>query len=187
MSWSSKARNQRRLIRVGGVDADVQRRQSFGDHPLQIGLGEPSERREVAVQKAQPVIVVLQVQALAEALGQLVDEAELAVVVAGAHSVENGARHLGTKWLTCTFGDFQRQFEPIAEYFQREVGVVNSETPFNDVAWRFAVDCGYSIADGQPSALGGGPGRDSDNDRERHGLPGYRSPSMSRSRRAASV
>ena len=102
MPWSSSARSQRRLIAprrfrsmlaadvgVGGVDAHVQRRQPLGDHPLEVGLGEAGERGEVPVQERQAVVVVLQVQAAAHALGQLVDEAELAVVVAGAHPVEH--------------------------------------------------------------------------------------------------
>ena len=81
------------------MDADVQRRQALGDHPLEVGLGEAGERGEVPVQEAQPVVVVLQVQAAAQALGQLVDEAELAVVVARAHPVEQRARHLGAERL----------------------------------------------------------------------------------------
>ena len=112
MPWSSRARSQRRLIPprgffsirdahlgVGGVDADVQRRQALGDHPLEVGLGEAGQRREVPVQEAQPVVVVLQVQAAAQALRQLVDEAELAVVVARAHPVEHRAGHLGAERL----------------------------------------------------------------------------------------
>ena len=53
---------------VGGVDADVQRRQALGDHPLEVGLGEAGERGEVPVEEAQPVVVVLEVQAAAQAL-----------------------------------------------------------------------------------------------------------------------
>ncbi len=127
MPWSSSARSQRRLIAprgflsisaadvgVGGVDADVQRRQPLGDHPLEVGLGEPGERREVPVQERQPVVVVLQVQAAAHALGQLVDEAELAVVVAGANPVEHGARHVDAERLARPLLDREREVEPAA-------------------------------------------------------------------------
>ena len=58
------------------------------DHPLQIGFGEAGEGREVPIEERQAVVVVLQVEALPHALRQLVDEAELAVVVARAHLVE---------------------------------------------------------------------------------------------------
>ena len=64
------------------------------EHPLEVELGEAGERREVPVEEGEPVVVVLQVQAAAHALGQLVDEAERAVVVAGADPVEDGRGHL---------------------------------------------------------------------------------------------
>jgi hypothetical protein len=107
MPWSSSARSQRRLMAPRGFFS-IRLRTSgsvawmltcsgdsrFGHHPFEVGLGEAGEGGEVPVQEAQPVVVVLQVQAAAHALGQLVDEAELAVVVAGAHPVEHRARHL---------------------------------------------------------------------------------------------
>ena len=81
MPWSSKARSQRRLVapaavaqhagpdlRVGGVDADPQRRQPFVDHPLQVGLGEAGQGGEVAVEERQAVVVVPGVQAAAQIL-----------------------------------------------------------------------------------------------------------------------
>ena len=67
---------------------------TFGDDSLEVGLGEPCQRREVAVEEAEPVVVVLEVQAAAHARWQLVDEAELAVVVAGANPVEHRAGDL---------------------------------------------------------------------------------------------
>ena len=92
----------------------MQRRQPLGDHPLEVGLGEAGERREVPVQEAQPVVVVLQVQAAAQALRQLVDEAELAVVVARADPVEHGARHLGAERLAGPLGDVDVELEAAA-------------------------------------------------------------------------
>ena len=82
------------------MDRHVQRRESLGDHSLEIGLGEAGQRREVAVEEAQPVVVVLEVETAAHPLGQLVDEAELAVVVARADAVEQGAGDLGPEWHT---------------------------------------------------------------------------------------
>ncbi len=75
----------------------MQRRQPLGDHSFEVALGEAGQRREVAVQEAQPVVVVLQVQASAHALRELVDEAELAVVVARADPVEQRVRDLGAE------------------------------------------------------------------------------------------
>ena len=75
---------------VGGVDAHVDRAQALGDHPFEVELGEAGEGGVVAVEERQAIVVVLHVQAGAQALGQLVDEAELAVVVARPHLVEQG-------------------------------------------------------------------------------------------------
>ncbi len=100
-SASAVAQHPRPHLGVGGVDADVERAQALADHPLEVGLGEAGERGEVAVEEAQPVVVVLLVQAGAHARRQLVDEAELAVVVAGADLVEQGRVHLGPVRPSC--------------------------------------------------------------------------------------
>jgi hypothetical protein len=67
-------------LRVGGVDRDVERREALLDDPLERDLIEVAERDVVAVQERQPEVVVLHVEALAHALGKLVDEAEDALV-----------------------------------------------------------------------------------------------------------
>ena len=74
------------------------------DDPLEVGLGEAGQGGEVAVQERQPVVVVPHVQAAAHALGQLVDEAELAVVVAGPHPVEQGGVDLEAERLAALAG-----------------------------------------------------------------------------------
>ena len=81
MSFSRSARSHRRLMAprrlrsmcassagIGGVDTDIERRQPFGNHPLQIRFGETGQGGEVAVQERQPVVVVLEIQALPHAL-----------------------------------------------------------------------------------------------------------------------
>ena len=88
------AEEARPQVGVGRVDAHVQRAEPLGHHPLEVGLGEARERREVPVEERQPVVVVLHVQAPAHALRQLVDEAERAVVVARPDLVEHGAGQL---------------------------------------------------------------------------------------------
>ena len=79
---------------VGAVDRDEEGAEALGEDALGIELGETGERGEVAVEEREPVVVVLEVEAAAHALGQLVDEAEGAVVVAGADAVEDGRGHL---------------------------------------------------------------------------------------------
>ena len=64
--------------------------EAFGEDAFGVELGETGERREVPVEERQPIVVVLEVEAPPHALGQLVDEAEGAVVVAGPDPVEDG-------------------------------------------------------------------------------------------------
>ena len=127
-------------LRIGGVDADVQRRQTFRDDPFEVGLGEAGQRGEVPVQEAQPVVVVLEVQAAAQPLRQLVDEAELAVVVARPHAVEHGARHLGTERLAGRLAHVELQLQAAAVDLQADVGFVGPQAPLDHVAGDAAVD-----------------------------------------------
>ena len=102
MSWSSSARSQRRLIAPRGFFSMWLRTSGSVAWMLTCSGDSRSvttrsrsasvnrvKRGEVPVQERQAVVVVLQVQAAAHALGQLVDEAELAVVVARADPVEH--------------------------------------------------------------------------------------------------
>ena len=127
-------------VGVGGVDRHVERAQPLGDDPLEVGLGEPGEGGEVPVEEAQPVVVVLQVEALPQARRQLVDEAELAVVVAGAHLVEQRRLHLDAERLAGPLVDLDGELEPAAPEVEHRVGVVDEEPPLDDVAGHLAVD-----------------------------------------------
>ena len=66
--------------RVGGVHRDIEGREAEVDDALDLAVREVGQRDVVAVEERQPVVVVLDVEALAEALRQLVDEAEHALV-----------------------------------------------------------------------------------------------------------
>jgi len=49
------------------MDADVQWRKRLVDHPLEVHFGEPREGREISEEKAQAVVVVLQIETAAKA------------------------------------------------------------------------------------------------------------------------
>jgi len=72
----------------------MQWREANGDNPLEVCLGETGQGSEVSVEETQAVVVVFQVQAAAHALGQLMDEAEVTVVVAGSDPVKHGGMNL---------------------------------------------------------------------------------------------
>ena len=161
-------------VGVGGVDADVQRRQPLGDDPLEVGLGEAGQRREVAVEERQPVVVVLQVEALAHARRQLVDEAELAVVVAGADLVEQRRVHLDAERLAVGLGHLDQQLEPAPVELERRVGLVDQQPVLDDVARRPPGDRHDEVTDEHAGARGRTPGRDSDDSWKGHGRQAYR-------------
>jgi hypothetical protein len=148
------AEDLRAHVGVGGVDGHVQRAQPLRDDPLQVGLGEARQRGEVPVEEAQPVVVVLEVEALPEPRRQLVDEAELAVVVAGSHLVEERRLHVQAERLARSLVHLDRQLQPSSADLQRRVGVVDEEPPLDDVAGHLAVDGVHLVADLHTGALG---------------------------------
>ena len=151
---SSRARSQRRLVaprrlrsisdRTSGSVAwmrHVERRQALGDHPLEVGLGEPGQRGEVPVEEGQAVVVVLLVEAAAQPRRELVDEAELAVVVAGAHGVEDGRRRPRRPTARPPpFWTSMVRSRPPRDTSRLEVGVVGQEPVADDVAGGLAVE-----------------------------------------------
>jgi hypothetical protein len=109
---------------VGRVDRDEQRREPFGQDPFEVRLGEAGEGREVAVQERQAVVVVADIKALAHALGQLVYETELAVVVAGPDPVKKRRVDLHAEWLAAVALHLQRELDPPAAHLQAKAGLV---------------------------------------------------------------
>ena len=155
-------------VGIGGVDRHVERAEPLGDDPLEVGLGEPGEGGEVPVEEAQPVVVVLEVEALPQARRQLVDEAELAVVVAGAHLVEQRRLHLHPERLARPLVDLHGELEAPPPEVEHRVGVVDEEPPLDDVAGHLPVDGVDLVAHLHPGARGRRTGRDSDDSGSRH-------------------
>jgi hypothetical protein len=127
-------------VRVGGVDADVQRTEPLGDHPLQIGLGEAREGCEVSVEERQAIVVVLQVEALPHPFGKLIDEAERAMVVTRAHAIEHRARELESQGGAVGLVDHDESLEPSPPQFQLHTRAVGVQLVRDDVAEVVTVD-----------------------------------------------
>ena len=99
-------------VGIGGMDRDVQRREPLLDDPLEVELGEPCQRREVAVEKGETEVVVLHVEALPHPLGELVDETESTVVVTGADAVEQWRGDLDPERLAGVLVDSDLEVDP---------------------------------------------------------------------------
>ena len=80
-------------MRTVGMNAHINRRQPLFKNSLKIRLSESCQRGEVAKQKTQPIVVVLQIQTATHSLRQLVNETELAMVIACVNAIEHGTRN----------------------------------------------------------------------------------------------
>ena len=83
-------------IGANGMDRNVHGAHVALDDVLNIIIGEVRERDKVALQKAQAIVVVADVERGATALGQHRHKAEHAGVYAGTHAIEDGAIELQT-------------------------------------------------------------------------------------------
>ncbi len=167
-------------LRVGAVDGHEQRREPLGQDALEVELGETGEGGEVPVEERQPVVVVLQVQAAPHSLGELVDEAELAVVVAGSDPVEERRGDFDP-------GDLPRPLaEPDGELLvsppdgELGVGLVDEQAVLDHVAGHAAVDGEQLVVHPEAGTLRRGGGRHRDHPGRRHALEATRSPASPR-------
>ena len=74
------------------MDAHIKRRKTFVNNSLQVSLGEASHGRKIPEKETQSVVIVLHIQTAAHTFWQLIDETELAMVVACMNSIKYGAR-----------------------------------------------------------------------------------------------
>ena len=145
------AQHVRPQLGVRRVDGDEQRPEPLGQDPLGVELGEAGQRGEVAVEEGQPVVVVLEVEAAPHALGQLVDEAERAVVVAGADPVEDGRGDLHAERLADDLVDPHHPWQGRAGAANEdaEVARVAEALEIDDVARLVPVNAEELVAHGQ--------------------------------------
>ena len=128
--------------------------EALGEDALGVELGEAGQGGEVAVQERQPVVVVLEVEAPAHALGQLVDEAERAVVVTGPDAVEDGRGDLHPERLPRLLVDPHDpgQRRAGAAHEDAEVARVAESLEIDDVARLLPVNAEELVTHGQTGA-----------------------------------
>jgi hypothetical protein len=138
------------------VDGDEQWAEPLGQHTLEVHFGEAGQRGEVPVQEGQAVVVVLHRQAPPHALRELVDEAELAVVVTRADPVEDGGRHFDAERFAGLLADGHRKgpVDPAAADQEVQLGLVHQEAVLDDVTGRAAVEREQLITGQEPGQRG---------------------------------
>ena len=128
------------------MDGNMQRRNPLRDNSFEVQFGEPSERREIPVEKRKPIIVVFEIEGLPQVWRQLINEAELAMVVTGSDLVEQSRVDLGAERFTGLFFDLERNLEPTTIDIQAEFTLVGKESIGDDVARHFAIEPKNEVA-----------------------------------------
>ena len=138
-------------FRICRVDRHEQRPQSLGQDALRIELGETGQCREVPVQERQSIVVVLEVQTPTHALGQLVDEAEGTVIVAGPDPIEDRGGDFHAHRLASVLVDPHdaRQRRAGAANEDAEVTRVGEALKIDDVARLLPINAEELVAHGQ--------------------------------------
>jgi len=121
----------------------VQRRNPLRHDSFEVKLSEPSECREISVEERKPIIVVLEIEGLTQIGRQLINKAELAMVVTGSDLVEESRVNLRTERFTSLFLDFERNLEPTPINVQAEFALIGKESIRDDVARHFAIEPKY--------------------------------------------
>ena len=111
-------------LRVGGVDADIQRRSVATDNPLELLIVHVGQGDEIAHHQGKPPVVVLHVQSLAQSRRHLGDKAEGAIIVAGARTQGHALPEMKPHGLHLVLSDGQMQglSVPLQLHFQLAVG-----------------------------------------------------------------
>ena len=108
--------------RVGGVDRDEDGADVHLNDAVDLPVGEVGQRDVVAEQEGQPLIVILEIQALPHTGGQLVDEAEHAMVVAAVLFVPQIGLKVAAERLIPVFFHRQIGLNAVPADRQREPG-----------------------------------------------------------------
>ena len=129
-------------IGAHGVDRHVHGAHVALDDVLHVLVGKVRERDKVALQKAQAVVVVANIERGAAALGQHGHKAEHAGVYAGAHAIEDGAVELKAPVLSREAVELDEGDGVVAWVENLEVDgiIVGLPKPYDHVGELLAVD-----------------------------------------------
>ena len=129
-------------VRAHGVDRHVHGAHVAVDDVLHVLVGEICERDKVALQKAQAVVVVADIERGTAALGKHGHKAEHAGVYAGTHAIEDGSIELQAPVLAREAVELHRGDGIIARVENLKVDgvVVGLPEPHDHVGERLAVD-----------------------------------------------
>lgn len=118
----------------------MKRRDALGDYSLKIEFSESSECREVSVKERQSVIVVLQIQRLPQIRRQLIDEAELAVIVTSPDLIEKCRMDFSPEGLAILLFHINDDLESSTIDVEAQFTFVGKQSIGDDVPWNLAIE-----------------------------------------------
>jgi hypothetical protein len=128
------------------MDRNVQWGNPFRHNSFEVKLSESCERREISIEKRKPIIVVFEIKRFTQIGRQLVNETELAMVVAGSDLVEQCRVDLGAKRFARLFLDFKRNLEPTPINVQTDFPLIGEKSVGDDVSRHFAIKAKNQVA-----------------------------------------
>ena len=158
---------------IGGVHRNIQRRNLHADDAVGILVAQIGHGDIVAQQEGQTGIVVLKIQALAHALGQLIDEAEDAPVGTALLGIHQIGLELQTQILAFCLADLHRALcAVLALNLQRQLGVIGVKLVIQHIPDGSAADGQQGFPHLQAGLFRRGTGIDFGND-GRHKKPPF--------------
>ena len=144
---------------VCGVDRHIDGGDAQVDDPLDLPLGEVGQGEVIPHEKAEPGVVVLEVQALPHPLGHLVHKAENAVVGAGAGTVHEIGLKLQAQVLALLLADMHSAAAAVRLLErQGQPRIIGVEFIVQHVHHRLAVDFQQCLARPDARPAGGTAG-----------------------------
>ena len=150
---------------VGGMHRDVDRRDMHLNDAVDVLVAEVGHGDEVAVEEGQAAVVVLEVEGLPHPLGELVDEAEDALVLAGVLLVHQRGLEVQTDIVVLPLADGDLKGLAVAGQLQPDLGSREEEAVVQHVGNLAAIDGYEDVPRDDAVALGaavGGDGGDLD-------------------------
>jgi hypothetical protein len=148
---------------VGSVDGNVLRAEALLLDPLPVRLRQVGKGHEIAVQKTETIVIVLQVERTAQPFWHLGQKAERAFVVAGAQTIKERLDKLDPQVVIRVFLDLVDELLITATHQQLDSLFGNGETVIDHVTQTQITHCQHHIARLQ-SEFGGDAARGDEGD-----------------------
>ena len=142
-------------LRVGGVDRDIDGADVHFDDAGDVLIGHIGEGDIAAEQEAHAAVVILKVEGFAHALGQLIDEAENALIGAVVLAIHEVIGKFQPQLVVLLFFDVKGERLAVPFHFDGEGSIDHIKAVIQHIVDEIAVDGDQAVA-GPDAGFGGG-------------------------------